>query len=344
MQISGPISSSLYKRGDRHFLLLGDMHFSKQGDCSKSSSGSVDVTVWLHKIMESSTKEHVVDVYLESQERSPTFIEKFTQQLGMTASPGHIHDVINYFSSKQCLSKIKTRCAKLYPGARVHYVDPRSKPTSDLMQFMQHLKPLLFTSNEVPQAQLETVPESAEFKKIVRWLKARPTANDVLTSLRANFGQLKITKQLDNMLPSDRKQIMEWFKLETKTLESSVTGLSFDHYSKLMRDAAAEKPFTSRAYVELLTSAPYLFSFVLEATLLEMDMYALGRMFRSFKDGSRPERVVVYAGDHHIRNYESCMIHMGAKCVERGKQTYMRCSKIGAKTTGVFGGGVSTPP
>lgn len=336
MQISGPISSTLYGRSGRHFLLLGDMHFSKMGDCANSSAKSIDITDWLHMILKTSTTGNVVDLYLESQERSPTFIDKFTQQLGITSSPGHIHDVINYFSSKQCLSKIKTKCARLYPGARIHYVDPRSKPVSNLMQFMQHLKPLLFTSNEVPLAQLNTVQDSAEFKKIVGWLKARPTARDVLASVKSNFGVLKITKQLDNMKSEDRKLILEWFKKETKSLESSVTGIAFNHYSERMREAASDKNFTSRSYVELLTSAPYLFSFVLEATLLEMDMYALGRMFRSFKDGAKPERIVVYAGDHHIRNYESCIKYMGGKLIESGEQTHMRCSKIGQKTMEVY--------
>lgn len=336
MQISGPISSALYERDNRHFLFLGDMHFSKMGDCASSPESSLDVTDWLHKILSTSTHDHVIDLYLESQERSPTFIEKFTHQLGMTNSPGHIHDVINYFSTKQCLSKIKTKCAKLYPGARIHYVDPRSKPTSDLTQFMSHLKPLLFTSNNVPTEKLDTVQDASEFKRIVRWLKARPTAHDVLSSVKSNFEVLKISKQLGHMKPEDRKLLLEWFKKEAKTLETSVTGISFNHYSERMRHAAKETPFTSRSYVELLTSAPYLFSFVLEATLLEMDMYALGRMFRSFKDGTRPERIVVYAGDHHIRNYESCLKMMGAKCLERGEQTYMRCSKVGPKTLKMF--------
>lgn len=336
MQISGPISSSLYERGERHFLFLGDMHFSKMGDCANSKKPSVDVTEWLHKILSTSTPKHVIDLYLESQERSPTFVEKFTQQMGITNSPGHIHDVINYFSSKQCLTKIKSKCAKLYPGARIHYVDPRSKQISDLNQFMHHLRSLLFNSNQVPKIQLDEVQNESEFKKVVKWLKARPTAHDVLMSVKSNFGALKITRQLENMKAEDRKMLLEWFKNETMTLETSVTGLSFDFYSKKMRDAAKEKPFTSRSYVELLTSAPYLFSFVLEATLLEMDMYALGRMLRSFKDGTRPERIVVYAGDHHIRNYESCLAFMGAKCLEKGEQTYIRCSKIGPKTTEMF--------
>ena len=39
-----------------------------------------------------------------------------------------------------------------------------------------------------------------------------------------------------------------------------------------------------------------------------MDLYALGRMFRKFKDGTYPRKIIIYAGNAHIKKYLNFII------------------------------------
>ena len=338
MQVSGPITSALYEIGGRKVLLCGDMHFSRTGDCKKTNK-SMSIAEWLHVALSNSAPNHVVDLYLETRERTPDFVQGFLQGMGVgPESPGYIHDVIEYFASLQCLSRIKTRCHELYPWARVHYVDPRTLPMSDLNNFIHLMQPLMNSSNGyLLETRLSDIQKRPEFKKAMQWLRARPTAKAVTQAIEDNFDRLKISRQLKNVVDAkERGKLKAWFKSCVSDLIKSPTGVAYDHYAASMVSAAAARPFDSRAYVEFVTSSPYLFSFVLEATLLEMDMYALGRMLRTFKDAPRPERVIVYAGDHHVQNYESCLKFMGGKCLERGKQGTLRCTEFGPKTEKTF--------
>ena len=337
MLVSGPITSSLYELDGRKILLLGDMHFSKTGDCTHVGKNGKDIVRWMHDALKSATTDQPVDLYLETRERSPSFIDQFMQMLGITASPGHIHDVINYFSSKQCLAKVKRSCAREYPGARIHYVDPRQLMVSGLSQFVNNVQPLLVLANgELPNTALSDIPSNRYVAKAVRWIKMRPTARSVVDAVRENFDLLKITKQMGAMDRHERTQLKAWFQSKANELEKSATGMAYTHHAAAMLKAVSAKPFTSRDYTTLVVSAPNLFKYVLDATLLEMDMYALGRMLRKFKGAERPSRIIVYAGDAHIQNYESCLAALKARRIERGDQSHLRCTSLGPKTIATF--------
>ena len=337
MQVSGPITSSLYELEGRTILLLGDMHFSRSGDCAHAGTRGTDVVDWLHGALQSGTPDSPVDLYLETKERSSSFVERFLALLGLCSTPGHIHDVIDFFATQRCLASVKRGCTRHYPHARVHYVDPRATRVSDLNRFVQSVQPLVMMANaELPNTRLSAIPASPAVTAALRWIKKRPTAKNVVDAVRANFDALKITKQLGAMDRADRTRLRAWFTSKAAELERGASGVAYTHHAAAMLKAVSARPFTTRDYTALVSSGPHLFKYVLDATLLEMDMYALGRMLRSFQGAPRPMRIILYAGDAHVQNYESGLAALGATRIERGDQTHLRCTTLGQRTLKVF--------
>lgn len=78
----------------------------------------------------------------------------------------------------------------------------------------------------------------------------------------------------------------------------------------------------------------------LDLLSLEMDLYALGRMFKTAKDGSTSTRNIVYAGEFHTDNYERFLGAVGRRVcgqtVRLGPDGPVRCVKLDSRVSRAF--------
>lgn len=66
-----------------------------------------------------------------------------------------------------------------------------------------------------------------------------------------------------------------------------------------------------------------------------MDAYAIGRMFRFFRDSEGPKYIMVYAGGGHTRAYEKFFAYLGLSLVGKNisdvKDEDFQCLRLGLR-------------
>ena len=343
VKISGPVfAKCMRSRDGKHsVLLLGDAHFSWAGTCDKSSeteqpgdkhddaSGVRDL---VDTFLRSGDAVDYADVFVEAGIREmpgtlSRMMHKLTGEvLGPTES-GPLTELIRHFADRGCLEYGRAECRKRYPHGRVHFVDRRQDAKSLLYELLPNVGMGLAAA--VHEGSLSQA--RAQARKLAKAFDKYPTVQSLTKLLRSRLSTSanKSTKQVEAIADkATQKKVWDWLHEGEKEL----VDLYGSVYKEAKRDldaALKDNGGTPRALMLWVLAYPTkLVSMVLFVTIFEMDVYTMGRLLREFKDGTRAQRSMVYAGDAHIKNYEGLLAKLGWK--DCGKVSYhsMRCFSV----------------
>jgi hypothetical protein len=267
VDISGPVSWSLFTVGSRTFLVFGDFHMTKQGACVGAAP---TVTAWITNVLK--TSKHVVDVFLEIYKGVELQDDGFMQEAADTLGP--------------CVEPSKCN----FPRGRVHYVDVRAEPGGPLAKY-DKIALQLFYPDAFGKYEGE-LPEVRAFVKDLRRLHRVSKTAKQLAMVREPGMAAAITKFYD------RRQ-------------AEIASGDMPHDDKII----------------------YLLA-------LEMDLYALGRMFKTTKDGKTTTHNIIYAGTFHTDNYESFLgsvgRRVGGQTLKTGPDGPSQCVRLDGRVTRSF--------
>lgn len=315
-------------------LLLGDVHFSWSGSCGSQRSGRHSrepvadtdaVHLYLDRFLSSGSSERPVDVFLESKTLEAPFsalVQKLRDMVGaVRPAHGPLHRTFLFFHERGCLSSDKTVCEHRYPHGRVHFVDRRD---SQLGSFFKKFYDRMARTVEARDRSAADLRRA--FSSLKSFLADYPTVSRACDAVRlqVNSDANKANKQVAGIQePSAREAVSRWLTAHLRDIKRE--------YRKPYERAVAElgpvceRSSTPRAMFGWFAHAHALVDVFMFAGIVEMDVYAMGRLLRSFSDGSRPERSVVYAGDAHIQAYEKLLTDLGWHPVGTVKHSDLRC-------------------
>jgi len=122
--ISGPVSACFMTKNDKTVVLFGDAHFSINNmclPCREERDGCITIENFLEKVFKESKLS--VDFFMEtpyvSKESNIEHIFEQEQRIGQI-----IGNLMDKFG-KCLVSKKSIECKKIYPNARLHYIDLR---------------------------------------------------------------------------------------------------------------------------------------------------------------------------------------------------------------------------
>jgi len=203
----------------------------------------------------------------------------------------------------KCLGIDKSKC--IYSNTRVHYVDIR-KATHFKGRFFRSLFGKVVQKFYDDIFDIETFDNLIEkYPKGVKKYKKLKTELDYYRYFMTEFGGL-IEKQLLKVNPKIRIIIEEFILNEFRKLYNKyglfLTWESIENYIEY--DKNRDRVFEAFAYI------PGIF----------MDMYNLGRIFRSFTSrrgeyANEPQDIVIYTGDWHSVNYKNFFNSIGFKTI-----------------------------
>lgn len=141
----------------------------------------------------------------------------------------------------------------------------------------------------------------------------------------------KYTGQLPDM--REFAQVLKKSHQQTKTSKQL----------SMIRDrsiAAAIYKFYDDMQIEIIESGSSEAEKFTDLFSLEMDIYALGRMFKTAKDGNTSTRNIVYAGEFHTSNYERFLGSVGRRVCGQGVRSApdgpVRCVQLDSRVTHAF--------
>jgi hypothetical protein len=244
---------------------------------------------------------------------------------------------ISFFANQGCLAGDFGACHKMFPHGRVHFVDRRKQRGSLYDVLFEHVFAI---QRAVDSGSLKRIRAAAKTSHTALAEKY-PTVTSILQALRSSFdGKTnKSAKQLEAIAePAIARKVMAWIAAHEKRVTTEHGAVYKEAVAAMRRVAApGSTPRDAECWLECHFSA--IDTAVLEVTALEMDVYAMGRLLRTFKDGTTIARCIVYAGDGHIRNYERLLHALGWRNFGRVEYLSTRCVKvIGA--TSFMGGNI----
>ena len=125
--------------------------------------------------------------------------------------------------------------------------------------------------------------------------------HDILSIMREH----KILKQFENISdPGLRTIVTNYWLKRGRTLYKILT-LNVRYSQELSYDSHQKDQSSTFRLLDML----------FEFGLFLMDAYAIGRMFRSFRDAEDPKYIMVYAGAAHTKSYEKFFKYLGLQLV-----------------------------
>ena len=285
--IQGPIALSEYysAKYDKHIFLFSDEH-QRLPRCPPDSTpeNTISISDAIHQLV-TEDKSQTVDVYLEIP-----FISKSTDRQKFSASSGFIGDVAATFAP--CFLVEKKKCP--YSNARFHYVDVRSWQDQKDMNARKYLEAYLHLA----------VQDFNRGKKLSQLyqdeISKRRWAFDKQLDIKDLLERLKITKQLEN-IPEENVRTEIYEEFVPKLIENSPKNSSW-FLDMALLGLTIGKPRGNTSMAQMVINLLQDFGVAL------MDMYLLARMFRTYKNGSRSQRDIVYAGVYHTDIYDTFLV------------------------------------
>lgn len=118
----------------------------------------------------------------------------------------------------------------------------------------------------------------------------------------------KISKQIHSKIsgiPSDAFDVFQQ-KQVTKLYDHFIDAIiAIQDINKIDFDKMVDDEYIIDMIQRMKKSIHKINIFLLDFIVIIMDLYTLGRIFRSFKDGTQPENIIIFAGDEHIDTYVS---------------------------------------
>ena len=281
LTIEGPVGISEYfSQGlKKHIYLIADVHV-REMKCPDPNARPVRLTDFLAMTFNDNPNK-VIDFFLER----PYLSQAST--LGRqpeSFKPSYLEDLALMFDS------IK------FDNLRLHNVDVRGAT-----QFSRDLHDLELGLSRMFVTKVDQVND----KNLSRVRNLRDEIPNYIEShdLLMILTDHKIIKQFENISDPDlRRIVIEYWMNRGKLLYDRL----ILNLSRSQQPSYDEK---DKVLVGKLAVSVFAFGLFL------MDAYAIGRMFRSFRDTEDPKYIMVYAGAAHTKSYEKFFKYLGLRLV-----------------------------
>lgn len=281
--ISGPVNLSEHYSSEynKHIYIFGDTHV-KQASCPLVTSNTEN-TMSLKSFLEKTASEtkKPLDIFLEVSYKSKKLLDK----INVTNDyQGYIDNIYRLFAP--CLEIDKKKCS--YKNVRFHYSDIRSYVLLEQITFLS----IILSDHTLNDRDLKLIKSYTTLEKT---LKNPNIINEVADVL-------KINKQIKNIPYEKVRRQMEIYKKQIKPL----------YYDEEI--FAVLKRGNSNEIKIYLPKIREYGNYLLLNVAKIMDLYLLGRMFRTFEKPSKsakntisdpPQNIIIYVGNAHAANYRS---------------------------------------
>lgn len=314
--ISGPVSLSYYEIPEtrQKFYLFGDLHFSKEKNCS---GRNIDEYMEINDFFDALTvlTHKTVDVILEQRDyfNLKNEIEldiKYYEKLNVDdLNTGYFEKIFEKY--KDCMLD-KTHCSEKYNNIRLHLVDNRIGSQTFNGVMFYHLTYIITILYKTYRDNIGKLKD----KNLKYILKILEYYNNFIVNYshrnNINNERLKITRQI-NSIPNSfiREKLLnykeECIQKNEKTLDEinkriNKLILKINNYIKT-------KDFSDLDYI--LQTIPKIYNKFVKFSVLYMDLYTLGRLFRDFKlkheedlERKTMKNVILYVGQAHKANFD----------------------------------------
>jgi len=258
---------------NKHIYLFGESHRLVRR-CELV--GHTDIARFLEDVV-MNTKD-TVDIFVELP-----FIQK--DQITKRHSPGF---TVIYEKFQDCLKVDKKSCP--YKNLRIHYADVRKIQDSRIQGFRVINHTLKHIVHKLRVKEKFGVDKALEKLRHIKFLfVAFPV--DVERIMEVT----KINKQLQNIKDREIRDSLKRYGMDRLAGINEVV----EEIRELITHDASE--FSRKDFKKLIK---HILADAIDAYASIMDIYLLGRMFRSYQNAPDCKNIIVYAGDFHTRVYE----------------------------------------
>jgi hypothetical protein len=314
--ISGPVSLSYYEIPEtrQKIYLFGDLHFSKEKNClGKNQDEYMEIDDFFDALSVLTNK--TVDIILEQRDyfnlknEMNLEIDYFKKLNVNNLNIGYFEKIFKKYND--CLLD-KTNCSEKYNNIRLHLVDNRigSHTYNGVLFF--HLNYIISLLYETYQLNLKELKDK-NFKYILKILEYYN--NFIINySHRNNINneRLKITKQINSIPNSFIREKLLQYKDECIEKNERTLNEINKRINKLINkinNYIKTKDFSDLDYI--LQTIPKIYNKFVKFSVLYMDLYTLGRLFRDFKlkreedlERKTMKNVILYVGQAHKANFD----------------------------------------
>ena len=317
---------------EMEIIIMNDDHgnFLNREYCqTKKHYAEMDIENYISKVVDIVSEKKVIDIYLEINPETVEILEIATRENpnaeiieNITGYKTPMTRMVNKF--KNCLFKDKSNC---YPNnLRVHWTDQRTVFWNDENEtglFFQTIKKFyyklmdesIFTDdNEL--VKLLKIPKAFKKTRIVKLdIDFFDEMGKILLACYS-LDAFKIRKQIKNIkIRAIRKQLMQMLNKKYEDIMQNnlnpyyynLVGSVVNYFNKIDNLYKKNGIQSVRNY---LATTKNIFLKTFQRILMEilnpyMDMYLLGRIFRSYKNrGQMGSRKIIFAGSGHNLVYK----------------------------------------
>jgi hypothetical protein len=304
LRISGPeYISVIYVNKTLNVVLLGDEHFSTQGDCihcnrSKDCKDVVDFLQSLNK------PTHIL---LEAPYASKYAKKDVAKYVSSHPDNDYLRKVVSHFKNHMYGKQGRTRTSNI----QAHFVDFRFHPSFKLLRHT-HLALESKKANYIPYVQsvLLDFKSGNTFK---HFIDACLTADDFVKAIEDIFGERsavysdkehltsqgdkhnihRLRKQMLKLSPSSQYAIKRFHKHASKDIIEDY----YNHeYKKVRRQLLLQDTYDDIDIIVLIVSIQKWLSHI-------MDLYVISRMLYII-ESRKTQTIVCYAGSNHAFMYQ----------------------------------------
>jgi hypothetical protein len=313
--IQGPISLTEWKGFGKHIYVFGDVHKYKKG-CNQLQK-NIRIDEYISQVI-NYNRDKLIDIYLEIPYIQKNEIRKYSSLI----DEGYLFNQTNK-RFLDCLEVKKNNCK--YKNTRFHYIDIRFAKLRFYinMQFLyNNVESLAIKFDEIcEKIEDETLTKKKLNKSIdeIFNILYRLYKKDLFFDYNEAVNLAKINKQIKN-IKDDNVRLLLDKKLNKLRIEFNEVQNIIDFINKTFFDFNNEKFLLKlkedeNIHFELQNKFSEFNGFLLNFEIHLMDLYLLGRIFRSFKGGSDPKFIIIYTGGTHSDNYNKFFGEIGMKSI-----------------------------
>jgi len=280
LKLIGPVSLSKHSsfKYNKTIYTFGDQHVIEPKCKEDSKNNYIDIVDFIQLTIEQ-FKDKKIDIFIENP------LEK--ENLNYVKNDNYIYKLYNSFSD--CFDK---NCK--YTNARFHNADPRQ----DI-----EMHDIFSAVSRILEGKTNLRGLRTDLHIINIWLNNEKIFENVINR--------KTTKQISNVRDKDvlsvltyhKNWVLNYFKTNIMATKFAIQTNIKDFLKTI---------YTNRNLSESFKNQLESFSILLMQTSnLEMDLYLLGRVFRTFGTEAESQNIIIYTGDAHSNIYRSVLAKLG---------------------------------
>ena len=356
MNVTGSDKIEMFSKDGKYLLLIGDYHYDYRKDKCSYFKKSILIPEFIEQVI-TKNPEKIWDFYLEQGviKRDGEASAAFLNHLNNTDIKGAYQEYRKYtsifkkneksslgltniyFQMKGCFSKDSSKC--YIKNGRFHFIDIRQKYFNDCELGVVHYHRNFFENlfdafdNEDFEKFIDDLIISYEHlldsclpdkTKVTKQVAQSIFSDKVNEFLKDKLDAvISLMKDILKILIDERQTILDLFKEDLELETTSAGDYIIEKCSEISnmnifdRIDAIEKNFKSLRRFDFLWEVMFIFS------IINMDMYALGRMTKAYN-----QNIIVFAGMNHIERYRDFFTNIGWEPVWLAKQVYKKCSQV----------------